>query len=129
MDEAAASTLREIDAAKGRLAADLDTLEARLPPGEEIARRATTAGGALAGLGAVAAIVVMLRRRRAAAAERHRRARANAEEIAKLFSERDPIRATVEHRTLASRSGPWALAAALLALAVSVVQYRRSQQP
>lgn len=127
MDQTAAETLSEIEAAKAALARDLDELESRLPPREVLGRQAALAGGAVvaAGAGLVTLVGILGRRAEHRRRERAKReeARINAEELARAFGGLpDPVEATVEHRTVSSRTGPVALLVALVALAVALVR-------
>lgn len=128
MGQTAAETLSEIEAAKADLARDLDELESRLPPRDVLTRQAAIAGGTLAGTGIGLAVLITVLGRRS---ERRRReqarreeARINAEELAKAFGGLpDPVEATVEHRTVSSRTGPIALLVALAALVITAVRF------
>ena len=80
MGETAAETMREIEATRARLGADLEELEGRLPAAARVAKRA---GAALAGIGVLGVVTRFAIRRRKGSAE-DRRIRDIEKRIAKL---------------------------------------------
>jgi hypothetical protein len=71
MGETAAETVREIEATRARLGADIQELEGRLPAAVGVAKRA---GAAVAGVGAIGvATRFLLRRRKKADVDRRYR--------------------------------------------------------
>ncbi len=64
---------------------DLDVLQAKLPPGEELAEKARTVGGAVLGVAAVAAAVVIRKKQTKERKRVEREARAHAAAIARYL--------------------------------------------
>lgn len=126
MGDNPAQTLSEIEASRQRLESDIDALAARMPQKDELVDKAKVYGGAAAGAGVGLMMLVMMLKKRSATKERRRHARETAEALAEIMDV-IPVeaRARVEHAS--SRTGPIALVAALVGIAIAVANAVRSR--
>ena len=125
MGDNPAQTLSEIEASRQRLESDIDVLAARLPQKDVLVDQAKLYGGAAAGAGVGLIALVVAMKKRSATKDRQRQARATAEALAEIMDV-IPVEAHARVEHASSRTGPIALVAALVGIALAVVNARRT---
>lgn len=126
MGDNPAQTLSEIEASRQRLESDIDALAARMPQKDELVDQAKLYGGAAAGAGVGLVVLVMMLKKRSAKKERRRHARETAEALAEIMDV-IPVEAHARVEHASSRTGPVALVAALVGIAIAVANAVRSR--
>ncbi|MBW3620033.1 MAG: hypothetical protein KY461_07300 [Actinobacteria bacterium] len=126
MGDNPAQTLSEIEASRQRLESDIDVLAARLPQKDVLADQAKLYGGAAAGAGVGLIALVVAMKKRSATKDRQRQARETAEALAEIMDV-IPVEAHARVEHASSRTGPVALVAALVGIALAVVNARRAR--
>ena len=125
MGDNPAQTLSEIEASRQRLESDIDVLAARLPQKDVLVDQAKLYGGAAAGAGVGLIALVVAMKKRSATKDRQRQARETAEALAEIMDV-IPVEAHARVEHASSRTGPVALVAALVGIALAVVNARRT---
>lgn len=101
MGEDAATTLKEISAARDALERDLSELQERMPPKSQMIRTAVVGGGGLAGVSALLAILAKVMSGRSERKAVEKEAAIQARAIAAAFAAHAPQVAAAQHRAAA----------------------------